>query len=69
MPGTLISPALFGEGIRWYFVARIKPYNKVTISFKYSETFKPKENSMGSGLLEMDGNLDNRFSIQLDLNY
>jgi len=69
LPGTLISTALFGEGIRWYFVVRIKPYNQVTVSCKYSETIKPRENSMGSGLLEIDGNLDNRFSIQLDLNY
>ena len=69
LPGTLISSALFGEGVRWYFVLKIKPYKLVTISCKYSETFKPKENSLGSGLLEIDGNLDNRFSIQLDLNY
>ncbi|MGA9292182.1 MAG: helix-hairpin-helix domain-containing protein [Ignavibacteriaceae bacterium] len=69
LPGTLISSALFGEGIRWYFVVRIKPYNSATISCKYSETYKPKENSLGSALLEIDGNLDNRFSIQLDFNY
>ena len=69
LPGTLISSALFGEGVRWYFVLKIKPYKLVTISCKYSETFKPKENSLGSGLLEIDGNLDNRFSIQLDFNY
>ncbi|MEJ2615542.1 MAG: hypothetical protein P8Z35_11325, partial [Ignavibacteriaceae bacterium] len=69
LPGTLISSALYGEGIRWYFVARVRPYKKVTISCKYSETFKPRENTMGSGLLEIAGNLDNRFSIQLDFNY
>ncbi len=69
LPGTLISSALFGEGIRWYFLVRIKPYKILTISCKYSETFKPKENSLGSGLLKIDGNIDNRFSIQLDFNY
>ena len=69
LPGTLISSALFGEGVRWYFVLKMKPYKLVTISCKYSETFKPKENYLGSGLLEIDGNLDNRFSIQLDFKY
>ena len=69
LPGTLISPALYGGGIRCYFVIRIKPYKILAISCKYSETFKPKVNSLGSGLLETEGNLDNRFSFQLDLNY
>jgi hypothetical protein len=69
LAGTLINAALYGEGIRWYLVARIKPYKKMTISFKYSETIKPKEKYLGSGLLEIKGNLDNRLSLQMDLNY
>ena len=69
LAGTLISSVLYGEGIRWYFLIRTKLYKILTISCKYSETFKPKENSLGTGLLEIEGNLDNRFSLQLDLNY
>ncbi len=69
LAGTLLNTALFGEGIRWYLLVRFNPYKIITISCKYSETFKPKEKSLGSGLMEIDGNLDNRFSFQLDLNY
>lgn len=69
LAGTLINAALFGEGVRLYFVIKIKPYKIVTISCKYSETYKPKEKFLSSGLLEIEGNLDNRFSLQLDLNY
>ena len=69
LAGTLINSALYGEGIRWYFVLRIKPYKNITISCKYSETIKPKEKYLGSGLLEIKGNLDNRLSLQIDLNY
>jgi hypothetical protein len=69
LPGILSSTALFGEGIRWYFLLRIKPVKIFTLSCKYSETYKPKERSIGSGLSEIDGNLDNRLSLQIDINY
>ena len=69
LAGTLLNPALFGEGIRWYFVIKIRPFKTVTVSCKYSETFKPKDKSLSSGLLEIEGNLDNRFSLQIDLSY
>jgi len=39
-----------------------------TISAKYSETYKPKEKSLSSGNNTINGNLDNRLSLQLDLN-
>ena len=69
LAGTLLNTALFGEGIRWYLLIKFHPYKIVAITCKYSETFKPKEKSLGSGLMEIEGNLDKRFSLQLDLNY
>jgi hypothetical protein len=36
---------------------------------KYSELFKPEEKFLGSGYSEIDGKVDDHFSIQLDFNY
>ena len=68
LTGVLTNLALFGEGIRWYFIARYRPLYFLTISAKYSETYKPKEKTMSSGLNEIKGNLDNRVSFQIDVN-
>jgi competence ComEA-like helix-hairpin-helix protein len=69
LAGILLNTALFGEGIRWYAVFRFKPVSLITISCKYSETYKPGEKSLGSGLSEINGDLDNRISLQVDINY
>ena len=58
---------MYGEGIRWYLIVRYRPMKLFTISAKYSETYKPKEKSLSSGNNTIDGNLDNRLSLQLDL--
>ncbi len=67
--GTFLSHILFGQGVRWYIMLKLRLFENFIISGKYSETFKPKEKSIGSGLSEISGNLDNRFSLQLDINY
>jgi len=69
LTGVLSNNALFGEGIRWYFILRYKPLNMIALSLKYSETYKPAENSISSGLNEIKGNIDNRISFQLDLQF
>ncbi|GBD86699.1 helix-hairpin-helix motif protein [bacterium BMS3Abin03] len=68
LTGVLTNRALFGEGIRWYFILRFRPLRFLTISAKYSETYKPKEKNLGSGYNEIEGNLDNRLSFQMDIN-
>ncbi len=69
LTGTLLNTALYGEGIRWYLVINFRLSGIVSVSCKYSETIKPKEKTLGTGLLEIDGPLDNRLSLQLDINY
>ena len=69
LTGALSNLAMFGEGIRWYFLLRYKPLKLLTLSIKYAETYKPKEKSLSSGDSGIIGNLDNRLSIQLDFNY
>lgn len=68
LTGVLTNLALFGEGIRWYLILRYRPFYFLTLSAKYSETYKPKEDSISSGVNEIEGNLDNRLSVQIDVN-
>ena len=64
--GVLSNLALYGEGLRWYFILRYRLLQQIELSIKYSETYKPKEKSLGSGYNEINGNLDNAFYMQLD---
>ena len=68
LTGVLTNIPLFGEGIRWYMIVRYKLFKFMTLSFKYSETYKPGEESIGTGLNEIPLNLSNILGIQLDLN-
>lgn len=65
--GILYNPALYGEGLRWYAVVKVKPVHILVISFKYAETYKPEEKTLGSGYSTINGNLDNNFILQVDL--
>jgi len=67
LTGVLTNIPLFNEGIRWYFILRYRPYKIITVSAKYSETYKPAEKSLGSGENSIPGNLDNSLSVQLDV--
>jgi len=67
LTGVLTNLALFGEGVRWYLILKYNPLYFLTLSAKYSETFKPKEKSISSGINQINGNLDNRFSFQIDI--
>lgn len=64
--GVLSNLPMYGEGIRYYFLLRITPIKKLSISMKYSETYKPNLKSLSSGDSEIYNNIDNRFSLQLD---
>ena len=36
------------------------------LSLKYSEMYKPEERTLGSGYSEINGNLDNQLSAQIE---
>ena len=59
--------AMYGKGIRWYVIAKYKALQFLSISAKYSETYKPQETSLSSGDNLIIGNVDNRISFQIDL--
>ncbi len=69
LTGVLTNIPLFDEGIRWYLLFRYRPHKIITLSAKYSETYKPAEKSLGSGDSSIPGNLDNSVSVQLDVNF
>lgn len=64
--GILTNRAMFDEGMRWYFIVRYRPIKVLTLSCKYAETYKPNKKFLGSGYSEIEGNLDNKLSVQLD---
>ncbi|MFA3781673.1 ComEA family DNA-binding protein [Melioribacteraceae bacterium 4301-Me] len=67
LDGVITNPPLYGEGIRWYLYAKYKlPFNLI-ISLKYSELYKPKEKTIGSGYTEIIGNIYNSLNLQIDL--
>ncbi len=66
LTGVITNPALFGEGMRWYFVVNYSILTYLKLSLKYSELVKPEERILSSGNNEIEGNLDNRISFQLD---
>ncbi len=69
LTGVLSSSALFGEGIRWYAILKIKTPFNFMLSLKYSETYKPEEKTLGSSYSTINGNLDNNFSMQMDMEF
>ena len=65
--GGYSLPALYGKGIRWYFVAGWKVLAHAELSVKYTETLKPGSRSLGSDSSEILGPLDNSVTFQLDI--
>ncbi len=67
--GVMPNLAMYGKGIRWYVIVKYKPLQFLTLSTKYSETYKPDEASLSSGDNEITGNVDNRISFQIDISF
>ena len=65
--GVFANPALFGEGRRWYLLVRYRTGPPLSLSVKYAETQKDGVAMIGTGPGEIQGDLDNRVSFQLDL--
>ncbi|MCL5030107.1 MAG: helix-hairpin-helix domain-containing protein [Bacteroidetes bacterium] len=66
IPGVLSNLALYGEGMRWYLAIKYKIKQSVGLSFKYSETYKPNEKTLGTGYAMINGNVDNAILFQID---
>ncbi|MBZ0198272.1 MAG: hypothetical protein K8H86_00275, partial [Ignavibacteriaceae bacterium] len=69
LTGIMTNLPMYGEGYRWYIIVKCNLASMLKISLKYSETVKNNVASMGSGYSEINGGLDNKISLQVDLNY
>ena len=68
LTGVLTNLAMYEQGMRWYFILRYRPAKLVSLSLKYSESYKPDKKYLSSGNSQINGGLDNRISFQLDFN-
>ncbi len=66
LKGTFANPALYGRGIRSYLLARAKLAHSLEVSAKYSRTVRDGVKVLSSGPGEIQGNVENHLSFQLD---
>ncbi len=69
LTGVLTNLPMYDDGMRWYLMIRYKPIDIITLSMKYSETYKPNTKTLSSGNNLINNNIDNRISFQIDVNY
>lgn len=69
LTGVMSNPALYGEGTRWYLLVRYTTSFGLTLTLKYAELYKPNERFIGSGDAQINGNVDNRISFQMDFRF
>ncbi len=67
--GVMNNQPLWGTGLKWYLLLRYNPFSNFHVSAKYSELYKPNESFLGSSQNLIKGNLDNKFSLQIDYSF
>ena len=69
LTGVLTNSPLSGKGTKWYFLINYEILKSVKISAKYSELHQPELSFLSSGLNEIAGNINSKFSLQIDCNF
>lgn len=69
LPGIMSNLAMYDEGMRWYLIISYNVIKNLKLGIKYAETYKPGKVKLSSGNSEILGNVDNRFNLQLDMNF
>ncbi len=67
VPGAYSNPALYGCGMRWYFILRYQIFSKTCIAVKYAQTVKDGVKSMGTGNDEINGDSQSIISMQVEV--
>lgn len=67
--GVFANYALYGQGRRWYIVAKLRPLDYVELQAKYAETYIDNAKSIGTGNDEIQGNINNKFNLGLIINF
>jgi len=66
VPGALNNPGLYGKGYRWYVTTRFEISPSLDLWVKYGHTVKEGVKVLSSGPNQIDGDLENRVSLQID---
>ncbi|NIR48361.1 hypothetical protein GWO43_07825 [candidate division KSB1 bacterium] len=69
LPGMVTNRAMFGRGNRWYVLLKYEPFTVTEFSLKYSETFRDDVEVIGTGPNQIEGNLDRRIGVQLEMQF
>ena len=67
LPFAMTILPVYMQGSRWYLLIKYKLTQKFLISVKFSTTVHYGAATWGSGYDQIQGNLDQRFGIQMDL--
>jgi len=69
VPGAMSSPAHYGGGMRCTALLQYRPTRAVTMSLFVGITAKNNVESLGSGLMEVEGNTERQVSVQVDVRW
>jgi hypothetical protein len=64
--GVSSYPMLYGNCVRWAFVAQSKPFPFLCVSVKYGCMVKDGVQTLGSGWDTVQGNTESQCTVQLD---
>lgn len=69
LKGVMSNLGLSGNGTRWYLVLKYKPFKSAEFTAKYSATYYDGVQTIGSGNDLIQGDLNNRFNIGVEINF
>ena len=67
LPGTYLDPALSGKGFRWYVIGRYEHGRLFGVSVKYSQSRSDGRKRTGEKSVDVTGDLENRWALQIDV--
>lgn len=69
LKGVMSNVGLYGNGTRWYLVAAYRPLPYAEIMAKYSATYLDGVKTIGSGNDLIQGNINNRFNLGVEITF
>ncbi|RMF60381.1 MAG: helix-hairpin-helix domain-containing protein, partial [Calditrichaeota bacterium] len=67
VPGVVTNRALFGRGERWYLLLAWQPASYLRLTTKFAATIREDVDAIGSGPDRIEGHLDRRVRVQVDM--
>ncbi len=67
--GVMSNVGLYGKGTRWYLMAAYRPFPFAELIAKYSATYLDEVKFIGSGNDMIDGGVNNRLNLGLEINF